>query len=124
MTEGTFKGAFGVKIFTREWQPAGESRGVVVISHGLNAHSGLYVWAAQQFTSNGLAVHALDHRGRGRSGGKSWRTSRRGSTRMRSTQCRLKKAYESVKASRPDRYLRVIAARLPACSNSTGSLPG
>jgi len=42
---------------------------VVVISHGLNAHSGLYEWAAQQFTSNGLAVYALDHRGRGRSEG-------------------------------------------------------
>ena len=30
---------------------------------------GLYEWAAQQFTSNGLAVYALDHRGRGRSEG-------------------------------------------------------
>jgi alpha-beta hydrolase superfamily lysophospholipase len=35
----------------------------------LNAHSGLYEWAAQQFTVNGLAVYALDHRGRGRSEG-------------------------------------------------------
>ena len=69
MTEGSFEGIEGVKIFTREWQPAGEPRGVVVISHGLNAHSGLYEWTAQQFTSNGLAVHALDHRGRGRSEG-------------------------------------------------------
>jgi len=42
---------------------------VVVISHGLNAHSGLYEWAAQQFTSKGLAVYALDHRGRGHSEG-------------------------------------------------------
>ena len=66
MTEASFQGVEGVKIFTREWQPAGEPRGVVVISHGLNAHSGLYEWAAQQFTSNGLAVYALDHRGRGR----------------------------------------------------------
>jgi len=69
MIEGSFEGVEGVKIFTREWQPAGESRCVVVISHGLNAHSGLYAWAAQQFTSNGLAVYALDHRGRGRSEG-------------------------------------------------------
>jgi len=69
MTEGTFKGVDGVKIFTREWQPAGKAHGVVVISHGLNAHSGLYEWAAQQFTANGLAVYALDHRGRGRSEG-------------------------------------------------------
>jgi acylglycerol lipase len=69
MTEGSFAGVDGVKIFTREWQPAGKPRGVVVISHGLNAHSGLYEWVAQQFTSNGLAVYALDHRGRGRSEG-------------------------------------------------------
>ena len=32
MTEGSFEGVEGVKIFTREWQPAGEPRGVVVIS--------------------------------------------------------------------------------------------
>src|SRR5262245_28877095 len=69
VVEGSFEGVEGVKIFTREWQPAGKPRGVVVISHGLNAHSGLYEWAAQQFTSNGLAVYALDHRGRGRSAG-------------------------------------------------------
>jgi len=69
MTEGSFEGVGGIKIFTREWQPTGQPHGVVVISHGLNAHSGLYAWAAQQFTSNGLAVYALDHRGRGRSEG-------------------------------------------------------
>src|SRR5215470_17343725 len=66
---GSFEGVEGVKIFTREWQPDGKARGVVVISHGLNAHSGLYEGAAQQFTSNGLAAYALDHRGRGRSEG-------------------------------------------------------
>jgi acylglycerol lipase len=69
MNEASFEGVDGVKIFTREWQPTGEPRGVVVISHGLNAHSGLYEWAAQQFTSNGLAVYALDHRGHGHSEG-------------------------------------------------------
>src|SRR6185295_1402155 len=68
-TEGSFDGVGGIKIFTREWRPAGKPHGVVVISHGLNAHSGLYEWAAQQFTSNGLAVYALDHRGRCRSEG-------------------------------------------------------
>jgi acylglycerol lipase len=69
MTEGSFEGVGGIRIFTREWQPEGRPHGVVVISHGLNAHSGLYEWAAQQLTSNGLAVYALDHRGRGRSEG-------------------------------------------------------
>ena len=69
MTEGSFQGVDGLKIFTREWQPAGKAHGVVVISHGLNAHSGRYEWVAQQLTSNGLAVYALDHRGRGHSEG-------------------------------------------------------
>src|SRR5262245_27755268 len=67
--EGSFKGVEGVNIFTRAWQPAGKPRGVVVISHGLNAHSGLYEWAARQLTSAGHAVYALDHRGHGRSEG-------------------------------------------------------
>jgi alpha-beta hydrolase superfamily lysophospholipase len=65
----TFEGVGGIRIFTREWQPLETARGVVVISHGLNAHSGLYAWAAEQFTSHGLAVYALDHRGHGRSEG-------------------------------------------------------
>lgn len=69
MTEGSFDGVGGIKIFTRAWRPAAPPHGVVVISHGFNAHSGLYEWAAQQFTSNGLAVYALDHRGRGHSEG-------------------------------------------------------
>src|SRR5215813_37274 len=69
MTEGSFKGVDGLKIFTREWQAAGKPRAVVVISHGFNAHSGQYEWVAQQFGSKGLAVYALDHRGRGRSEG-------------------------------------------------------
>ncbi len=98
MTEGSFEGVEGVKIFTREWQPAGEPRGVVVISHGLNAHSGLYEWAAQQFTSNGLAVYALDHRGRGRSEGerffvKNSRIGRRISRPSSTSSRRASRAY-------------------------------
>ena len=69
MTEGAFEGVGGVKIFTREWQPAGEPHGVVVISHGFNSPSGQYEWVAQQLASKGLAVYALDHRGRGKSDG-------------------------------------------------------
>ena len=69
MTEGTFEGVGAIKIFTREWQPAGKLHGVVVISHGFNAHSGQYEWVAEQFTAKGLAVYALDHRGHGDSEG-------------------------------------------------------
>jgi acylglycerol lipase len=69
MNESSFKGVGGLNIFTRSWQPEGKARGVVVISHGFNSHSGQYFWVADQFVAQGLAVYALDHRGRGRSEG-------------------------------------------------------
>ena len=69
MDEGSFQGVGGLKIFTRSWHPAGTPRAVVVIVHGFNSHSGYYQWVAEQFVSHGLAVHALDLRGRGQSDG-------------------------------------------------------
>jgi alpha-beta hydrolase superfamily lysophospholipase len=68
-TEETFKGVGDLSIFTRSWHPASKPRGVVVIAHGFNSHSGQYVGVAERFVEAGLAVYALDHRGRGRSEG-------------------------------------------------------
>ena len=68
-TEQTFKGVGGVTIFTRCWRPAGKPRGIIVIAHGFNSHSGQYRGVAEQFVAAGLAVYALDHRGHGKSGG-------------------------------------------------------
>ena len=42
---------------------------MVVISHGFNSHSGQYLWVADQLAASGLAVYALDYRGRGKSDG-------------------------------------------------------
>lgn len=67
--EETFEGVGGLNIFLRVWRPDGPARGVIVIVHGFNAHSGHYAWAAEQFTARGLAVYALDLRGRGKSDG-------------------------------------------------------
>ena len=72
MNESTFKGVGGLKIFTRAWQPEGKPLGVLVIVHGFNSHSGQYLWAAEQFVARGLAVYALDLRGRGRSEGERY----------------------------------------------------
>lgn len=72
MKESSFEGVGGLKIFTRSWQPEGNPRGMVVIVHGFNSHSGQYFWVAEQFTKNGLAVYALDLRGRGRSEGERY----------------------------------------------------
>ena len=41
----------------------------MVLIHGFNAHSGYMVWPAEQFAAGGLAVYALDLRGRGKSEG-------------------------------------------------------
>ena len=41
---------------------AGRSaRGVIVLSHGFNSHSGYYLFAAEQLLASGLAVYALDY---------------------------------------------------------------
>jgi acylglycerol lipase len=72
MSEGTFEGVGGLKLFTRAWRPAGKARGVVVIAHGFNAHSGHYGWVGEQLARDGLAAHALDHRGRGKSDGERY----------------------------------------------------
>jgi len=67
--EETVPGADGLKIFVRSWRPATPARGVVAICHGVNSHSGYYLWAAEQLVASGLAVYALDLRGRGKSDG-------------------------------------------------------
>ena len=69
MNESSFNGVGGLKIFTRSWSSQGSPRGVVVLVHGFNAHSAYYSWVAEQFAASGLAVYALDLRGRGRSEG-------------------------------------------------------
>jgi len=69
MSEETFAGSGGLNIFFRSWRPNGNARGVVVIVPGFNSHSGYYNWVAQELTASGLAVYAVDLRGRGRSDG-------------------------------------------------------
>ena len=69
MQESSFEGVGGLNIFTRSWQPESKPRGVVVIVPGFNAHSGQYFWVAEQLTKNGLAIYAIDLRGRGKSEG-------------------------------------------------------
>jgi alpha-beta hydrolase superfamily lysophospholipase len=70
MSESNFKGVGGLNIFFRSWRPAsGAARGVVAIVPGFNSHSGYYEWVASQLAADGLAVYAIDLRGRGRSDG-------------------------------------------------------
>ena len=67
--EEKIESAKGLKIFVRSWQPASAPRALVVICHGVNSHSGQYLWVGEQLAAIGFAVFALDLRGRGRSDG-------------------------------------------------------
>jgi acylglycerol lipase len=66
--EETIEGTGG-QLFIRSWRPAFKPRAVVVICHGVNSHSGQYLWVGEQFMTSDLAVYALDLRGRGKSDG-------------------------------------------------------
>jgi acylglycerol lipase len=70
--EESFESTGGLKIFMRSWRPAGKARGVIVLVHGFNSHSGHYLWVADQLLASGLAVYALDLRGRGKSDGERY----------------------------------------------------
>lgn len=67
--ERTFEGVGGLKIATRTWGPVGTARGIMILVHGFNSHSGYFAWAAERFAGSGFATYALDHRGRGKSEG-------------------------------------------------------
>lgn len=69
MKEETIRGGAGLDVFVRSWVPDGRARGVVAIVHGVKSHSGYYLWAAEQFVAQGLAVYAVDLHGRGKSEG-------------------------------------------------------
>ena len=67
--ERTFQTAGEPRIFFRTWQPDRQARAIVALVPGFNSHSGYYFWVAEQLTSAGVAVFAVDLRGRGRSEG-------------------------------------------------------
>ncbi|KAL9338951.1 hypothetical protein Peur_067966 [Populus x canadensis] len=64
---------FGVRrnaLFTRSWFPVtGQTKGILVIIHGLNEHSGRYAQFAKQLTSCNFGVYAMDWIGHGGSDG-------------------------------------------------------
>lgn len=60
----------GTELFTRTWPASGEPWGVVLVVHGVSEHSGRYEQVGKWLSGAGLEVHAYDHRGFGRSGGR------------------------------------------------------
>jgi acylglycerol lipase len=69
LIEEKIDGIKGLQIFVRSKRPAGKARAIVAIVHGFNSHSGHYLWVIDQLVAKGLAVYALDLRGRGKSDG-------------------------------------------------------
>lgn len=69
-TEGSFAAFDGATIFHQAWVPDDEPKAVVLLVHGLAEHSGRYGHVARALVDAGYAVHALDHRGHGKSSGK------------------------------------------------------
>lgn len=59
----------GTQLHARRWAAAGESRGVVVIVHGLKDHAARYDDFAAVLAALRFSVHAFDLRGHGRSAG-------------------------------------------------------
>jgi alpha-beta hydrolase superfamily lysophospholipase len=68
--EGTLTSFDGLTIHHQSWLPDGDPKAVVLLLHGLGEHSGRYGHVAGRLTAAGYAVHALDHRGHGKSDGK------------------------------------------------------
>lgn len=69
-TESTrVPGMKGAAVQRVAWLPEAEAEDAVVIVHGYAEHSGRYGHVAEALVADGLAVHALDHRGHGRSEG-------------------------------------------------------
>ncbi len=59
-------------LYTQWWRPF-ESRGSVLVLHGLKDHSARYGALAERLVAAGFAVHAFDLRGHARSGGpRAW----------------------------------------------------
>jgi acylglycerol lipase len=67
--EGALEGVGGLRLYRQAWAPEGDPRAVVVLVHGLCEHGGRYHHVAGRLVADGYAVHALDHRGHGRSEG-------------------------------------------------------
>ncbi|RYY15896.1 MAG: alpha/beta hydrolase [Chitinophagaceae bacterium] len=71
-TKSTFKNHNGQLIFYRSWKVTGKAKGIVIIVHGLNSHSGYYQNFAIQLCESHFDVYAIDLAGRGESQGERY----------------------------------------------------
>jgi len=67
--ESRVSGRNNLPIYHQAWLPP-RVKAVVMIAHGLGEHGGRYRHVAEGLVQDGYAVHAVDHRGHGKSGGR------------------------------------------------------
>jgi alpha-beta hydrolase superfamily lysophospholipase len=67
--DGQFAGQEGLRLYWQAWLPEEEVRAAIVLAHGYGEHGGRYGNLVERLVPHGFAVHALDHRGHGRSEG-------------------------------------------------------
>lgn len=68
-SEWSWKTQDGLEMLGRDWAPGGATRGLVVLVHGFDEHTGRYAHVGQALAAAGFAVSAYDVRGHGASGG-------------------------------------------------------
>jgi alpha-beta hydrolase superfamily lysophospholipase len=65
----TFARPDGISLFFRYWRQPDPTAPVLMLLHGLGAHTGWFIDMGNALHDRGLTVYAVDHRGFGRSGG-------------------------------------------------------
>ena len=68
--EGILKGVGNAGVYHQRWLPEGETKGSLLIVHGLADHCGRYANLVDHFVPRGYAVYGIDHPGHGKSDGK------------------------------------------------------
>ena len=63
----SYESADGTQIAAYRWDPAGEPRAAVQLTHGMGEHASRYEHVARALTDAGYVVYAQDHRGHGAS---------------------------------------------------------
>ncbi len=104
-------GRDGSPIPTRVWHVDGATAKAtpVVMTHGLQSHSGLFARSQAHLASLGLPVYAFDRRGSGRS-------------RERRGDCGRINEGVSVEMSEPEKVV-VLATLFPECSSTLSGPP-
>ncbi len=64
----------GLQLYWQAWEPDGGIKATVCMVHGLGEHASRYAHVAQAFVARGIAFHAIDLRGHGKSEGKRGHT--------------------------------------------------